>query len=291
MKVYKTKDNKYMVYLSFEVIKQLGLKGEEEMDFFKFSDKAFLFAKKEDITKLLLGTTSSISAGPAPAAPIGMQVKKVDITQDEIAVLKKLDTLRYTNRTPANVAKILNEGEKKVLQGLINKRVVWLFKDKGSYSISKDIYDKFLMRNKGTSVPMQTKQETQTISKVAIAPKVATAPIKIENENVTKLENDGFVVLPTDAEASSLSLAVEDSIRSGKVLGIRAFNKKFYIVLRAFFDRNSGGIIKELKDGPKNVSELVKRTGLKEDGIRAMLYLLSEQGDVSERRKDVFTLI
>ncbi len=205
----------------------------------------------------------------------------------EIGVLKKLDTLRYANRTAANVAKILGDAEKKVLQGLMDKKVVFQFKN-GPYSISKYVYDKFLMRKKAaSSAPQQVKKETLVIQP---APE-PIKPITIENSNVKKLETDGFVVLATDSEASSLSLAVEDSIRSGKVLGIRAFNKKFYVVLRAFFDKNSGKVIKELKSGPKKADELVKSTGLNEDGIRAMLYLLSEQGDVSERRKDVFTLI
>jgi bifunctional DNA-binding transcriptional regulator/antitoxin component of YhaV-PrlF toxin-antitoxin module len=286
LKIYKSRDNKYMVYLPFEVIRQLGLKGDEEVDFFKFSDKAFLFAKKEDIANLLMGTKSGINAGPAIAGQATS--RNVEVTQEEIEVLKKLDTLRYSNRTPANVAKILNESEKKVLQGLINKRIVWLFMKKGSYSISKDVYDKFLMR-KGRGMAPQPKRADEHEQ---LQQKPAPPPPKIEkNENVIKLETDGYIVLPTESEASSLSLALEDSIRSGKVLGIRAFNKKFYIVLRSFFDKNSGKVIKELKDGPKKVDELVKSTGLDEDGIRAMLYLLSEQGDVSERRKDVFTLI
>ncbi len=269
------------------MIKQLGLKGDEDVDFFKFSDKAFLFTKKEDVTRLLMGTTSSISAGPAPANQT--ERRNVNITLDEIQVLKKLDTLRYSNRTPANVSKILNESEKKVLQALINKKVVLVYRDRkdSPYSIAKDVYDRFLMRKKGV-MPVK-KEELKMV--IQPQPPSVKVPQTVENENVKRLEADGFVVLPTEAEASALSLALEDSIRSGKVLGIRAFNKKFYIVLRAFFDKNSGKIIKELKEGPKSVSELVKQTSLNEDGIRAMLYLLSEQGDVSERRKDTFTLI
>ena len=74
-------------------------------------------------------------------------------------------------------------------------------------------------------------------------------------------------------------------------LGTRSFNKKFYIIMRSFFDANSANVIKSLKDGPKSVDSLVKETGLDEDAIRSMLYLLSEQGDVSEKRRDVFALI
>lgn len=289
MKVYKFKD-KLVVYLPFEVTKQLGLKGDEEVDFFKYRDNAFLFAKKEDILKLALGAKPYVEKPAMTILPASGRVgeRKLELGQDEISVLKKLDTLRYSNRTTSNVAKLLNEGEKKTLQGLMGKKIVLQFMNKkdSPYSIAKDVYDKFLMRKK-PGVPLQPVEEPKPAKKEPMV----NLRAKVENENVLKLEIDGFIVLPTEQEASSLSLAVEDSIRSGKVLGIRAFNRKFYIVLRSFFEKNSGKMIKELKTGPKSVSDMVKSTSLDEDAIRAMLYLLSEQGDVSERRKDVFTLI
>jgi transcription initiation factor IIE alpha subunit len=279
LRIYKFKD-KLVVYLPFEVTRQLGLKGDEEVDFFKFSESSFLFAKKEDITKLLLGSTKT----EAMAVSVAKSPRKLDLSQDEIGVLKKLDTLRYANRTPSNVAKLLNEGEKKILNSLLSRKIVLEYKDRkdSPYSIAKDAYDTFLMRKKNPAP-----QQIEEVKPAVIEP----LQMKVENENVKKLETDGFVVLPTDAEASSLSVAVEDSIRSGKVLGIRAFNKKFYIILRTFFDKNSSRVIKELKEGPKSVRDMVKDTGLNEDAVRSILYLLSEQGDVSERRKDIFTLI
>ncbi len=268
MKIYKTRNSKYIVYLPDSVMKQLGLREDDDVQFLKYNDSSFLFAK-------MASTSGSF--------------KPLNLTLGEINVLKKLDTLRYADRTVANVSKLLNEGEKKTLQGLLDKKAVYLSKAKGSYGIVAAVYDKFLMRKK----PGATAQQPGRSRVFEQAPqKPVPPPPKIEkNENVIQLETDGYIVLPTETEASSLSLALEDSIRSGKVLGIRAFNKKFYVVLRAFFDKNSGKVIKELKEGPKKVDELVKTTGVKEDGIRAMLYLLSEQGDVSERRKDVFTLI
>ncbi len=266
MKIYKTRNSKYIVYLPDSVMKQLGLREDDDVQFLKYNDSSFLFAK-------MASTSGSF--------------KPLNLTLGEINVLKKLDTLRYADRTVANVSKLLNEGEKKTLQGLLDKKAVYLSKAKGSYGIVAAVYDKFLMRKKPGAAPQQPRKVV-----VEQPQKPIPLPPKIEkNENVIQLETDGYIVLPTETEASSLSLALEDSIRSGKVLGIRAFNKKFYVVLRAFFDKNSGKVIKELKEGPKKVDELVKTTGVKEDGIRAMLYLLSEQGDVSERRKDVFTLI
>jgi hypothetical protein len=296
LKIYKFKD-KLVIYLPFEVTRQLGLKGDEEVDFFKYNNSAFIFAKKEDITKIIAGNKQEVAKPAVVPTPVTLPInsavgtRKLELSQEEIGVLKKLDTLRYSNRTSANVSKLLNDGEKKILQNLMSRKIVLQFMNKkdSPYSIAKDAYDKFLMRKRAIvpAAPVELPKPEKKPEKVLM---VNLQP-KVENENVLKLEVDGFIVLQTEQEASSLSLAVEDSIRSGKVLGIRAFNKRFYIVLRSFFEQNSGKIIKELKAGPKNVADLVKTTSLDEDAIRAMLYLLSEQGDVSERRRDVFTLI
>ena len=301
MKIYKNKD-KYIVYLPFEVIKQLGLQGEEEVDFFKFSDKAFLFAKKQDITNLLIGANQqqTAKAAPTPAPSANVKGSGTDLSEEEILVLKKLDTMRYSQRTVPNIAKLLSEVEKRTLESLIGKKAVTLYRDRKEplYSITKDVYDRFLMRKKELidkkPAPSQfVPKEAEAAPREIVKPRLWTvrAAGGIRNENIDKLEEQGFIVLQTEAEASSLSLALEDSVRHGLVLGTRSFNKKFYIIMRSFFDANSANVIKSLKDGPKSVDSLVKETGLDEDAIRSMLYLLSEQGDVSEKRRDVFALI
>lgn len=284
MKVYKS-NNKYIVYLPFDVIKQLGIKDDEEVDFVKFKEGAFLFAKKGDIPRL-----TAPAAPQALRPPIGPS-PRLDVSPEEIAVLKKLDTFRYTDRTTTNVAKVLSDPEKRLLEGLIKKKSVMLFKDKKEsvYSISKDVYDRFLMRKKAFMVGAPEPQKPAAGAKHQFIEYKKLAGI--QNENIEKLEKEGFIVLSTEAEAAAVSLALEDSVRHGLVLGTRAFNKKFYIILRDFFNDNSGKILKSLKEGPKSIDELAKATGMDEDAIRAMLYLLAEQGDASERRRDVFALI
>ncbi len=68
LKVYKS-NNKYIVYLPFDVIKQLGIKDDEEVDFVKFREGAFLFAKKADIPRL--AASASASAAPQALRPPG----------------------------------------------------------------------------------------------------------------------------------------------------------------------------------------------------------------------------
>ena len=275
MKIYKGKEDKLILYLPFEVVEALKLKGSDEVDFFKFNENSFLFAKKSDITNLIVGNVSNEGVSRNYS---GDEI----LSKEEIAVLKKLDILKYQARTKEKVDQLLTNGEKMLLQQLMKKKAVSLFaNDKYKtplYGISKNIYDRFLMRKK-----------------LAEQVQVVMQPLRVrsgnmENENVKTLEKDGFIVLQSEAEAASLSIALEDSIRHGLVVGTRSFNKKFYIVLRTFFDRYASKVLKALKEGDGRISEIATKVGVDEDGARAVLYLLSESGDVSESRRDVFAV-
>ena len=59
---------------------------------------------------------------------------------------------------------------------------------------------------------------------------------------------------------------------------------------RAYFDKNSAGILKKLREGDYKVADLAQELKIDEDGTRAILYLLSENGDVSEKKRDIFTI-
>jgi len=213
------------------------------------------------------------------------------LSQDEINVLKKLDTLRYNERSRENVEKILNDAEKKILYNLIKKRVVTLFSKENNeelYSISKNIYDKFLLRKK-----KQTEEKNIKEIDAGIERKIGSElkeKYGIENEYVKRLEEKGYIVLQTEAEAASLSIALEESIKQGIVLGTRAFNKKFYILLRQVFEKYAPQIVKALSGGGMKVEDIARRLGIDEEAARGILYLLAESGDVSEKKKDLFVL-
>ncbi|MDE1870003.1 MAG: hypothetical protein KGH71_03395 [Candidatus Micrarchaeota archaeon] len=294
-KLFKNKD-KLVMYIPFEVISGMNLKEGDDVDFFRYNQNSFIFAKKSDITDMILGKK------PAEERPSAQSIERFpaeELSSEEIAVLKKLDTLKYGMRSKENVVKMLDKEERITLKGLMKKKAVSLFaKDKSKealFSISKGVYDKYLMRKK-----MGEQQSAQPARSIA-APEQKTsyqrpqmqssAPAYgIENENVKTLEKEGFIVLQYEAEASALSLALEQSIRRGMVLGTRSFNKKFYIIMRSYFDRHGAKILKALKDGELKVAQIAKEVGIDEDGARAILYLLAESGDVSEKKKDLFTL-
>ncbi|MDE1834193.1 MAG: hypothetical protein KGH64_02545 [Candidatus Micrarchaeota archaeon] len=294
-KIYKSSKGKLIVYLPQDVVNALKLKENEEIDFFKMNDSSYLLAKKSDVTNMILGKQQpQQSEEPRQKLQQSQKHQQGTIPDEYIAVLKKIDTVRYNERTPENVARILNEQEKRVLQRMIAEQLVNQFKknSKELYSITKSVYDQFLMRKK----PQQQQQSSpvaQQFKKQILqskAPPLTQGATQLDEDAIKSLEANGFVVLQTEAEASRVSLTLEQSIRHGQVLGTRAFNKKFYIVLRSYFDSHGGNILKKLRERSYRVSDIAKELSINEDGARSILYLLSENGDVSEKKRDTFTI-
>jgi hypothetical protein len=283
-KIYKL-NNKLVLNVPFEVISALDIKEGEEVDFLKYKDNSFLFAKKSDLVGILTGERAA--ARPAATEPFAFAG---EIDNDELRLLKKLDTLRYNERTKAKVTGMLDQDEKAVLQRLLKKRAVTLFQkspdQEPKFGISKGVYNQFLFgkRDKaGTPPPAQPQQAPQ--------PKKWEVSLKGDETNLTKLEAEGYIVLSNEAEATALSVALEDSIKRGAVLGTRAFNRKFYVVMRSFMIKNAPKIIKALDKKALGISEIAKACDIAEDAARAILYMMSESGEISEVRRDNFRLV
>ncbi len=231
--------------------------------------------------------------------------RTVILNPEELAVLKRLDTIRYSNRTKDTIKQIFDLEEQKILQAMLKRGIITLFKknpeDEQHYSISKDIYDKFLYgkreykfkRPDSLDVPAAKQPVKKIVPESIQEPKVEKAwelKLKEQNKYAEILESKGYIVLNNDVEASSLSTLMEESIRRGLVLGTRAFNKKFYVGLRSYIAKNSAKIMKVLENGSAPISKISKESGIEEEGARTILYLMAESGDIAEVRKDVFSI-
>lgn len=318
-KVYKVKNNKLVVYLPYDVIEALNIKDGDDIDFLKYGESTYLVAKKVDIVKLLSKANFAnaeepkptpkaavVNTVPKPAAkayvPNASSARNISLEPDELIVLKKLDTLKYNDRTNVKVAAMLNSQEKETLQVLLKKGYISPFKKAGDkdvrYSIQKSIYDMFLYRNKRPAEqPAATAQSRASVQQSVRAANTAMQQPKAWEQKLTTsgseayialLESKGFLVLNNEADAAMVSASLEDSIRQGLVLGTRAFNRKFYIGLRGYINKNASRILKAIENKSLGISDIVKETGVEEDGARTILYVLSESGDVTEVRRDIF---
>ncbi len=287
-KVYKIKD-KLVVYLPFEVVGALGINEGDDIDFIK-KDNYFLFAKKSYIADVLAGRAAPGST--AKPVYVGRQQAAQGRAPDEneLKVLKKLDTIRYNNRTGQKVGSMLNADEKKTLQDLIKKKFVMLYKKDGEqdykYTIPKYIYDNFLFGKRNAVVP--SPQMAEAAAPEAQQQKKWEQKLDESGDYIKMLDARGYLVMATETEAAAASSSLEESIRRGLVVGTRAFNKKFYIVTKGFIAKSLPKINKVIGQKGVNVATISKETGIDEDGIRAVLYVMAENGDVTEVRKDVF---
>ncbi len=281
-----------MVYLPSDVTSSLSLKEGDELDFFKMGDKQYLIAKKSDVLQMLTGGTTREPI-PIPQVQSKPSGRTLQVSDEELRVLKKLDTIKYNDRTAEKLKQVLNDNERKVLRGLIAKEFVTPFKrvgeQKSKYGITKSVYDQFLFgkRQQQQPVPQAPVAEAQEQKPKAWEKKVVSA----SGGYLNMLETAGFLVVANQAEASAVSAELEESIRRGLVIGTRAFNKKYYIALKSFVARSAPGILKAMGDKAMRIEEISKDTGIDEDGIRAVLYMLAEQGEVTETKRDIFKAV
>ncbi|MDE1810663.1 MAG: hypothetical protein KGH66_01310 [Candidatus Micrarchaeota archaeon] len=282
--------DKLAIYLPMDVVQKLAVKEGDDLDFFRHTDTTFLLAKKDYIAKLLEKSQGEASGMSMPAVAEG------SLSPAEIAVLRKLDTIRYGERTKEKVLSMLTSDEKQIVKALLKKKVVSLFKKSGDttfkFGISKSVYNTYLMGKRAASAPQQPARmvQPQAPQKAEAKPKAWEQKLNKENSYVDILESQGYIVLNNEAEAASVSSAVETSIRQGLIIGTRAFNKKFYIALRDFIRGNTPKLMKAMGSKPRSVEELSGETGIDEDGIRAIFYILAENGEITEVRRDIFKL-
>ncbi|MGC8649005.1 MAG: hypothetical protein ACP5UN_02195 [Candidatus Micrarchaeia archaeon] len=283
-KIYKIK-NYYVVNLPSEVVRELNLKEGDDVDFFKY-EKYFLLAKKSDILSLITHKK------PENVEQNKYLESEPVLSEDEIKVLKKLDTIRYNNRTKEQLRKILNDNEKRILNKLIEKKFVIPFKKSSNeetrYSIEKNIYNKFLF-GKRDKITYST-QNISDKTKVAADSKEWEKNLSDE-AYINLLESKGYIVIIDTVEAGNISAKLEDSIRKGLVIGTRAFNKKYYIAMKAFIKKYTPKIMEIINDKGATVDEIANKLKMEEEGVRAILYLLAESGDIIETKRDYFKLI
>lgn len=286
-----------------EVIKVLKIDEGDDIDFIQYKGSYYIIAKRSDIAKLITNDTAKspdIQQSPKSSPQFSQTYKVPKLSDQELLVLKKLDTLRYSQRTTEQVSKLLVKEERTVFKQLEKKGVITPFKDAEQikhYSIGKIFYDNYLMRNKPSTTNTAVKAapipeaptHIQGVKTIDI-PKQSPMPSGDTEKYIDALQNNGYLVVQTEPEAASISAALEDSIRRGLVLGTRAFNKKFYIVMRSFINSKTKQIMEQISEKSVSVPTIAKACKIDEDGVRAVLYILAESGEVTEARKDIFRL-
>jgi hypothetical protein len=197
--------------------------------------------------------------------------EKGQISEQERAVLRKLLSIRFENRTPAYVGKALSGSELEVLGELERRRLVNVFRGNkykdGVYNINDSIY------------PLLSQRAEQA------APQAHSTPGP--GSSFSSLGSRGFAIINDKREALALSDQLQSEIKSGSVVGIKGFDGKFYLVTKNYLTDAASAIASVLKDD-MDVQAIASAARLEPDGCIAVLRLLAEGGEIIEKKKGIF---
>ncbi|MEM3422175.1 MAG: hypothetical protein QXF35_00335 [Candidatus Bilamarchaeaceae archaeon] len=204
--------------------------------------------------------------------PLESQVQKEEkkkeneeykVSEEEKALIQKLLKIRFEERTPAYVSRILNQKEKEILRELENKRFVNVYKGEkykqGVYNINDRVY----------SV-------------------IYTQQNKPKNKEDDLFKN-GYLVA-SEKEALALLEKIKEQIKKGEIRGMKGFDGNYYIITLKLYNELSRKILKTL-DKEKEISEIAKTVKVEEEAVRAVLHFLAEAGEVIEKRKNVYVAV
>jgi len=192
----------------------------------------------------------------------------------EKAVLKKLTGIKFEKRTPENVNGVLTEGEKKVLMYLMKKKYVNEFKSrkypKGVYNIADSVYP--LLRGES---PPKKEEKPQSDYRMSF---------------IDLLKRDGYLVIPDSKKAYAFTEDAKKKKMQREFVGVRNFDGRFYVATRRFMTKAASLIRKKMKD-EMDVPTLAEMCNLPVEGVRVIMNILANEGEVVEKRKDVFAVV
>ena len=255
VKVSKTKGG---IELSGSIPSELA--DSRSLEVFALRDGIYLLCAK--------GRLDAAKAGRREEAPQLLSGKEKE-------VVRRLLSVRFEKRTPAEVAKLLSKEEKETLESLSKKRLVEVFhggkyeKD-GVYNVSDFAFNAVREPSSNGGA-------------------VSPAPIAMPASSPEHLEKHGWMVLETDAEARSFGNAFPEKVKSGEVRGMRAFDRKYYFIKKSFAEEWERKVQLALGKSDKTAEELAGELGMAPEGCRALLIHLCESGEAMEKRRGKFS--
>ncbi|MCX8175369.1 MAG: hypothetical protein N3E51_04140 [Candidatus Micrarchaeota archaeon] len=194
----------------------------------------------------------------------------------EKALLRKLLSIRFEKRIPAQVNRQLSREELKTLDRLMAKKAVQIlwggkYAKDGVYNLSEFAFH--LVRQKETQP--QTGEPP-------------TAPPPAPLSALEQLEKFGWMVAESEEQARKLSAELAEQIRSGKIRGLRAFDRKFYFVSQRFREAWEKKVFAALSKGEKSAEQIGEEIGLSAEAARCLLLHLCESGELLEKRRGMF---
>jgi len=224
---------------------------------------------------------------------IGGQKAAGPLSEQERALVKKLLAIKFEKRTPNDVDKTLSSQERATLASLVEKKVVNVFRsskyENGVYNVSDTVFGQAREVAGAPQNTGATAGAPSPGSRGATQPAGASQHAPAARPAYDPLAK-GFLVLENEGDARQLSSALAERIKDGEVSGLRAFDRKYYYIKKAFAEQWQPKIQLLLEKGDKTAEEVAKGIGLDVEGCRALLLHMSEAGELLEKSKGKFAL-
>ena len=229
----------------------------------------------------------------------GPETRDSGPTNEEIAVLHPLQSIKFGDRTPDQVSRALSGPEKEILKRLEKRGWVNVFKGSkyknGVYNIADEVYP--MLKSQGQNPPSAAEQKPEAPQKPvqatrnAAPEKQAAAAQQGLPPSYALLTKQGYMVIREQKDAKAMSEMLKGDMKSGSVVGTKGFDGSFYVVTREYFNSASKAVLDALKEKPADVPAIAEASGLDADGARAVLQQLAESGDVIEKRKGTYAAV
>ena len=182
------------------------------------------------------------------------ELPQVELTGDDLSLLRKITSVKFEERIPENVLKMLSGKEMQQLKSLVDRGILSVYKGgkyqaKGVYAIPRDVY-RYVRRvlDEGIGASPPAKAQLQAEEQPVVPKEQKISPQKSEEQSpqrivpqqeyklvadaVRVLDKDGFVVISNDDLARAISGTLQEKIKKGAVMGMKGFDGKYYIMPR-----------------------------------------------------------
>ncbi len=188
----------------------------------------------------------------------GTSSNKESLSGDERKLLEELMKIKHVERKKSAVKNIISENEK-AFEKLLNDKILFKYKKSGEemIGIDRNYYANYVKQHG-------------------------------EKDILSELEEKGWLILDDKKKIYEVNSKIEETGK--QVKGVMGFDKKLYLVTGKKFNETKKRI-EEAIEKPKSIEEVSEKTGLEQGLVKAVIELLKEQGEVIEKKKEIYQLI
>ncbi len=183
-------------------------------------------------------------------------LRKPVLKEEEMKVLKKIASLKHYERTKGRIMGLLFEEEPNIFEELLSRGVLFEYEKQGKKLIGID--RKFF--------PLVVEK---------------TSPLYSE------LFEKGFLVLEKESEVNALNEELREKEKTDQVIGVRGFDKKYYIITLKKLREIKPKFEKAL-ESEKVLSKLAEELKTSEELCKTILEVMKENGEVIEKKKGIY---